>query len=71
MNDLIKGMIGSFLIYLALPDVGLTKPQTVLVLIAGCAVCTALIWWVQDMSERRQQKKRKGDFREFLRKTTL
>lgn len=71
MNEMIRGMLLSMLVYLALPDVGLTKPQTVLVLLVGCGVFTALIWWGQDIMERRQ-KKRKGErFRDFLNRTTL
>lgn len=71
MKEMIKGMLLSMLVYLALPDVGLTKPQTVLVLLVGCGAFTALIWWGQDIMERRQ-KKRKGErFRDFLNRTTL
>lgn len=71
MKEMIRGMLLSMLVYLALPDVGLTKPQTVLVLLVGCGVFTALIWWGQDIMERRQ-KKRKGErFRDFLNRTTL
>ena len=71
MKELIWGMIGSFLIYLALPDVGLTKPQTVLILIVGCGICTSAIWWIEDIAERRQQKRKGERFREFLNRTTL
>lgn len=71
MRALIGGIIGSLLIYLALPDVGLTKPQTVLILIVGWMISTALIWWVQEQIERSQERKRKDDFRRLIAKITL
>lgn len=71
MKEMIKGMLLSMLVYLALPDVGLTKPQTVLVLLVGCGVFTALIWWCQDIMERRQERRKGERFRDFLNRTTL
>ena len=45
---MIGGIMGSLLIYLLLPDVGLTKIETVLVLIVGWMISTATIWWAQE-----------------------
>lgn len=71
MGDIIKGLFGSMLIYLCLPEVELTRPQTCLILIVGTMFCTAAIWWVQERIERLQEKKRRGEFRRFLNRTTL
>ena len=71
MTDIFKGFIGSMVLYLVLPDVGLTKIQTILLLIVGCMVCTALIWWVQEIRVRYAERRRERRFREMLAKTTL
>lgn len=71
MNDIAKGITGSLLIYLALPDVGLTKPQTVLVLIVGWMVSLSLIWAAQEVRERRRDKKRHRKFLALMQRVTL
>lgn len=71
MREIVRGMWLSMLIYLCLPDVGLTKPQTVLILLVGWMFSTALIWWVQERIERLQERKRRESFREQIRRTTL
>ena len=71
MGEIIKGMCCSFVIYLLLPDVPLSKIQTVLILIVGCAISTAAIWWVQDKLEERKFYKRRRQFRELVEKTTV
>ena len=68
---MIRGILGSLLIYLLLPDVGLTKVETVLVLIVGWMISTALIWWAQEQIERAQERKRREAFRDLIAKTTL
>lgn len=67
MREVIKGFVFSLLIYLALPDVELTKIQVVLILIVGSVVSTAVIWKMQEIKEYRKRKK----FRRLIRRTTL
>lgn len=71
MREIIKGFVFSLLIYLALPDVELTKIQVVLILIVGSMVSTAVIWKVQEVIERRRECRRWEEFRRFLSKITL
>lgn len=71
MREVIKGFVFSLLIYLALPDVELTKIQVVLILIVGSMVSTAAIWKVQEITERRREYRRREEFRQFLSKITL
>lgn len=68
---MIGGILGSLLIYLLLPDVGLTKIETVLVLIVGWMISTAAIWWTQEQIERTQERKRREAFRDLIARTTL
>ena len=68
---MIRGILGSLLIYLLLPDVGLTKIETVLVLIVGWMISTAAIWWAQEQIERTQERKRREAFRDLIARTTL
>ena len=58
--DYIKGFVGSLLIYAVLPDVGLNKAQTVLLLIVGFVICTATIWKAQELRERYDKRKTSG-----------
>lgn len=67
MREIIEGFIGSMAIYLFLPDVDLSRVETVLVLIVGTIVCTSGIWAVQEVKEYRKRKK----FRQLIRRTTL
>lgn len=71
MNEIIKGMACSMLIYLLLPDVPLTKMQTVLILIVGCMVCTSILWFIQEKMEERKFYKRRREFRELMERTTM
>ena len=71
MGEIIKGMCCSMVIYLLLPDVPLTKMQTVLILIVGCAISTAVIWWVQEKVAAHRFYKRKREFRELMERTTM
>lgn len=71
MSEIIKGMACSMIIYLLLPDVPLSKMQTILILIVGCMVCTAVIWWVQEKVQEHRFYKRRREFRELMEKTTM
>lgn len=71
MREVIKGFVISLLIYLALPDVELTKIQVILILIVGSMVSTAVIWKMQEVMERRKERRRREEFRQFLGKITL
>lgn len=68
---MIRGILGSLLIYLLLPDVGLTKIETVLVLIVGWMISTAAIWWAQEQFARMQERKRREAFRDLIARITL
>lgn len=67
MREIIEGFCGSMLIYLVLPDIDLSRIETVLVLIVGAIVCTSGIWTVQEIKEYQKRKR----FRQLIRRTTL
>lgn len=71
MRELVRGILGSLLIYLILPDVGLTKIETVLVLIVGWMVCTTAVWTIQDLFWRWKRERRAKEFRKLIERTTL
>lgn len=64
--DYIKGFIGSLLIYAALPDIMLTKPQTVLILIVGFMICVASIWKIQEIMDRHEKAERLRKFKRLI-----
>ena len=71
MRELVRGMFGSLLIYLLLPDVGLTKIETILVLIVGWMVCTSVVWTIQELFWRRKRERMAREFRKLIERTTL
>lgn len=71
MKEIIKGMVGSMALYLVLPDVDLTKMQTVLILLVGCMLCTAAIWFVQEKVEQYKEMRRRKDFHALIEMITL
>ncbi len=65
------GCIISALIYLALPEVGLSRPQTLIILLVGVWFSTYIICWIEDRIESRNRKRKGEQFREHLNRTTL
>ena len=70
-KELMWGCVISALIYLALPDVGLSKPQTLLILLVGVWFSTYIICWAEDKMDARNRRRKGEQFREYLSRTTL
>lgn len=71
MREIFFGMLGSMALYLVLPDVELTKMQTILILIVGCMLCTAAIWLIQEKVEQYKEMRRRKDFHALIETITL
>ena len=67
MREINEGFCGSMLIYLLLPEVDLSRIETILILLVGTMICTSGIWTVQEVKEYRKRKR----FRRLIRRTTL
>lgn len=70
-KEILWGCVISALIYLALPDVGLSKPQTLLILLVGVWFSTEIIYWIEDRIESRNRRRKGEEFRKHLNRTTL
>ena len=51
MREIIWGFICALSIYGLLPDVGLTKGETITLIVAVSMLSTAVIFWVQEVME--------------------